>query len=94
MCANTGARTRVRWNFSSDPLVAGVSRARLLPSSPHCNCESETNMASKKPSNEQTSARVASTASKLLRNPKTPASVKSVAASALTQRPNTGKSKK
>jgi hypothetical protein len=51
-------------------------------------------MASKKPSNEQTSARVASTASKLLSNPKTPASVKSVAASALTQRPAASKSKK
>lgn len=45
-------------------------------------------MANKKPSNEQTSARVASKASKLLSNPKTPAAVKSVAASALTQRPN------
>ena len=44
-------------------------------------------MATKKPSNEQTSARVASTASKLLHNPKTPAAVKTVAASALTQRP-------
>jgi hypothetical protein len=46
-------------------------------------------MATKKPSNEQTSARVASKASKLLSNPKTPAAVKSVAASALTQRPST-----
>ena len=46
-------------------------------------------MATKRPSNEQTSARVASKASKLLSNPKTPAAVKSVAASALTQRPNT-----
>ncbi len=45
-------------------------------------------MASKKPTSEQTSARVASTASKLLSNPKTPAAVKSVAASALTQRPS------
>ncbi len=40
----------------------------------------------RKPTNEQTSARVATTASKLLSNPKTPAPVKSVAASALTQR--------
>lgn len=45
-------------------------------------------MASKKPTNEQTSTRVASTASKLLSNPKTPAAVKSVAASALTQWPS------
>lgn len=45
-------------------------------------------MASKKPTNEQTSACVASTASKLLSNPKTSAAVKSVAASALTQRPS------
>jgi len=45
-------------------------------------------MANKKPSNEQTSARVASKASKLLSNPKTPAAVKSVAAFALTQRPS------
>ena len=44
-------------------------------------------MATKKTANEQTSARVASTASKLLSNPKTPAAAKSVAASALTQRP-------
>lgn len=43
-------------------------------------------MATKKPTNEQTSARVASKAAKLLSNPKTPAAVKSVAASALTQR--------
>ena len=40
----------------------------------------------KKP--EQTSKSVASKASKLLSNPKTPPSVKSVAASALTQAPN------
>jgi hypothetical protein len=48
----------------------------------------------KKCSNEQTSKRVASQASKLLSNPKTPANVKSVAASALTQAPNKSKSKK
>jgi len=45
-------------------------------------------MATKKSTNEQTSKKVASAASKLLRNPKTPAKVKSVAASALTQAPN------
>lgn len=38
--------------------------------------------------NEKTSSRVASKASKLLSNPKTPAAVKSVAASALTQAAN------
>lgn len=38
--------------------------------------------------NEKTSSSVASKASKLLSNPKTPAAVKSVAASALTQAPN------
>lgn len=43
-------------------------------------------MATKKLSNEQTSARVATKAAKLLSNPRTPAAVKSVAASALTQR--------
>ena len=43
-------------------------------------------MASKKPTNEQTSARVATKAAKLLSNPKSSAAVKSVAASALTQR--------
>lgn len=43
-------------------------------------------MATKKPNTEQTSARVASKAAKLLTNPKTSAAVKSVAASALTQR--------
>jgi hypothetical protein len=42
-------------------------------------------MATKKPSNETTSKRVASTAGKLLNDPKTPAAVKRVAASALTQ---------
>jgi len=41
-------------------------------------------MATKK--SESTSAKVASTAAKLLSNPRTPASVKSVAASALTQK--------
>jgi len=53
-------------------------------------------MATKKPTNEQTSKKVASTASRLLSNPKTPANVKSVAASALTQAPNkkAGKGKK
>lgn len=44
-------------------------------------------LATKKTPNEQTSARVAATAAKLLSNPKTPAAVRSVAASALTQRP-------
>jgi hypothetical protein len=43
-------------------------------------------MAIKKTINEQTSARVASKAAKLLSNPKSSAAVKSVAASALTQR--------
>lgn len=38
--------------------------------------------------NEKTSPRVATIASKLLSNPKTPAKVKSVAASVLTQRPD------
>jgi hypothetical protein len=38
--------------------------------------------------NERTSKSVASKASKLLSNPNTPKSVKSVAASALTQTPN------
>lgn len=38
--------------------------------------------------NERTSKRVASIASKLLSNPKTPAKVKTVAASVLTQAPN------
>jgi hypothetical protein len=37
---------------------------------------------------EKTSKKVASIAGKLLQNPKTPAPVKKVAASALTQRPN------
>ena len=37
---------------------------------------------------EKTSAKVASKAAKLLSNPNTPKSVKSVAASALTQAPN------
>ena len=43
-------------------------------------------MATKNSPNEKTSARVASTAGKLLANPKTPVAVKRVAASALTQR--------
>lgn len=43
--------------------------------------------------NEKTSRSVASTAGKLLSNPKTPAAVKRVAASALTQAPNKGKKK-
>lgn len=38
--------------------------------------------------NEQTSKRVASIASALLRNPKTPKNVKTVAASVLTQAPD------
>ena len=38
--------------------------------------------------NEKTSKSVATKASKLLSNPSTPKAVKSVAASALTQRPN------
>lgn len=44
-------------------------------------------MASKKPLNEKTSAKVASTAGKLLADPKTPKAVRTVAASTLTQRP-------
>jgi hypothetical protein len=55
--------------------------------------DKENPMSSKKPTSENTSARVASTAAKLLSNPRTPASVKSVAASALTQRPSASKSK-
>jgi len=43
--------------------------------------------------NEKTSPKVASTASKLLSNPKPPAAVKSVAASALTQAANKPKKK-
>jgi hypothetical protein len=43
--------------------------------------------------NEKTSPKVASTASKLLSNPRTPAAVKSVAASALTQAANKPKKK-
>lgn len=38
--------------------------------------------------NEKTSKKVAKLASELLRNPNTPKKVKSVAASALTQRPD------
>ncbi len=41
-----------------------------------------------KKNNEKTSAKVASTASKLLKDPKSTKAVKSVAASALTQAPN------
>jgi hypothetical protein len=51
-------------------------------------------MVTKKTANEQTSARVASTAAKLLSNPKTPAAVRSVAASVLTQKANRSQSKK
>lgn len=43
--------------------------------------------------NEQTSKKVASIASKLLSNPKTPKHVKTVAASVLTQAPNKPKGK-
>lgn len=43
-------------------------------------------MTTKKP--ELTSQRVAQIASKLLHNPRTPAHIKAVAASALTQRPD------
>lgn len=50
-------------------------------------------MTTKKPTNETTSARVATTASKLLSNPRTPAAVKSVAASALTQKVGASKPK-
>lgn len=42
---------------------------------------------------EKTSSRVASKASKLLSNPKTPKIVRSVAGSALTQAPNKSKKK-
>jgi hypothetical protein len=44
--------------------------------------------------NEKTSKRVASKASKLLRNPKSPKDVKSVAGSALTQAPDKKKATK
>jgi hypothetical protein len=44
--------------------------------------------------NEKTSKSVASKASKLLSDPKSSKAVKSVAASALTQAPDKGKSKK
>jgi len=50
-------------------------------------------MATKK-SNEQTSPKVASKASKQLSDPKSGAAEKSVAGSALTQAPNKGKAKK
>jgi len=45
-------------------------------------------MPAKKPANEKTSPKVASLASKLLSDPKTPKKTKSVAASALTQAAN------
>ncbi len=45
-------------------------------------------MAIKKSPNEKTSKDIASIASKLLRDPKTSANIKSVAGSALTQAPN------
>jgi hypothetical protein len=44
--------------------------------------------------NEKTSKRVASIAAKLLSNPKTPAAVRSVAGTALTQAPNRKGAKK
>ncbi len=44
--------------------------------------------------NEKTSKKVASKAAKLLRNPKTPKNIKSIAGSALTQAPNKKKRKK
>ncbi|QTD44569.1 hypothetical protein [Ottowia testudinis] len=47
----------------------------------------------KKPVNEQTSKRVATDASKLLRDPKSSAAVKRVAGSALTQTANKPKKK-
>ena len=43
--------------------------------------------------NEKTSPKIATIASKLLSNPKTPTKVKSVAASALTQAPDKRKKK-
>ncbi len=64
------------------------SRLSLFP-----RTDKENTMSSKKPTNEQTSARVASTAAKLLSNPRTSAAVKSVAASALTQKASASKSK-
>lgn len=50
-------------------------------------------MSNKKSTKESTSPKVASLASKLLSNPKTPTTVKTVAASALTQAQNKGKKK-
>ena len=50
-------------------------------------------MATKKSVNEKTSPTVASKASKLLSNPKSPPAVKSVAASALNQAANKSKKK-
>lgn len=49
--------------------------------------------ATKMAKNEKTSPTVATKASKLLSNPKTPANIRSVAASALTQAANKGKKK-
>ncbi len=46
-----------------------------------------------KQTNEQTGKKVGSTASRLLRSPSSSKAVKSVAASALTQRPNKAKKK-
>jgi hypothetical protein len=48
-------------------------------------------MAQKGKNKEVTSSEVASIAGKLLANPKTPAPVKKIAASVLTQTPNKGK---
>ena len=68
--------------------VGTESRLSLFP-----RTDKENLMSTKKPTNERTSARVASTAAKLLSNPRTPASVKSVAASALTQKASASKAK-
>jgi hypothetical protein len=54
----------------------------------------EVHMATSKKSNEQTSASVASKASKQLSNPKSTPAQRSVAASAVTQAPNKAKAKK
>jgi len=72
------------WRESAGP----NSRLSIFP-----RTDKENPMSSKKPTNEHTSARVASTAAKLLSNPRTPAAVKSVAASALTQKVSPSKSK-
>ena len=90
--ANTGVPTRVRCNYLPDPPVAGTDPSSVPAISITVNLMRK-KMATKKPTNEQTSARVASTASKLLSNPRTSAAVKSVAASALTQKASAGKSK-